>query len=219
LDNILNAMEAAEADCEVRAVIFSGGGRNFCAGADLAELLDGGRGAVRRVMNGFRAVCLKFETSPLPVVGMVHGAARAGGLEFLLCCDAVVASEDATIGDGHALRDLLPGGGGSVRLPRTIGHQRAKWLMLSGRSLTAAQALDWGILNAVAPSADLRQAAIDLARQISVAHRDTIGRAKALLTASHELPFEAALENEIVTLEAHYGTAAVQAGLKRFLGR
>jgi enoyl-CoA hydratase/carnithine racemase len=219
LGDILEAMEAAEADPQVRAIIFSGAGQNFCAGADLAELLDGGPSAVRRVMNGFRAVCLKFERSPLPVVGMVQGAVRAGGLEFLLCCDAVVASEDATIGDGHALRDLLPGGGGSVRLPRTIGHQRAKWLMLSGSSISAAQARDWGILHAVAPKLKLREAAIDLAHQISVSHRDTIGRAKALLMAAHDLPLEEGLENEIVTLETHFVTPAVQTGLRRFLRR
>jgi enoyl-CoA hydratase/carnithine racemase len=219
LDDILGAMEAAEADPEARAVIFSGAGRNFCAGADLAELLDGGPTAVRRIMNGFRAVCAKFETSCLPVVGMAHGAVRAGGLELLLSCDAAVAAEDATIGDGHALRDLLPGGGGSVRLPRTVGHQRAKWLMLSGSSLSAAQARDWGILHAIAPMVGLRQAAIELAREVSIAHGDTIGRAKALLTAAHALPFEDALENEIVTLEEHFTTKAVQAGLTRFLRR
>lgn len=219
LGDIVDAMDAAEADSEVRAVIFSGAGRNFCAGADLTELLEGGAKAVRRLLNNFREVCLKFERSPLPVIGMVHGAARAGGLELILCCDATVAADNATIGDAHSLRELLPGGGGSVRLPRTIGHQRAKWMILSGTSIGAAQALDWGILQAMVPLGELQRSAIDLANQMSVAKPETIARAKSLLFKSDELPFLDALENEIVTLEEHSLTKVMQDGLMGFVKR
>jgi enoyl-CoA hydratase/carnithine racemase len=219
LDDVLASLDAAEAEPGVRAVIFAGEGRNFCAGADLAELLDGGQVAVRRLLDRFREVCRRFEVSPLPIVGMAQGAVRAGGLELLLCCDAAIAAADATIGDAHALRELLPGGGSSVRLPRTIGHQRAKWMILSGQSISAGQACDWGILHAAVPTAQLRQAAIDLAKALSVAHRDTVGRAKSLLVASHALSIDAALENEIATLEAHSGSEAMRTGLAQFVGR
>lgn len=219
LGDVIAAMDAAEAAPDVRAIIFSGAGRNFCAGADLAELLEGGKTAVRRLLDHFREVCRRFELSPLPVIGMAHGAVRAGGLELLLCCDAVIAADDATIGDAHALRELLPGGGSSVRLPRVIGHQRAKWMILSGGTISAAQAMDWGILHAVAPAQALRDNAIQLAHELSVAHRQTIQRAKSLFVAAHALPMAQALENEITTLEAHSATQAMQGGLARFIGR
>ncbi|MNX31154.1 2,3-dehydroadipyl-CoA hydratase [compost metagenome] len=218
LNDVIASLDAAEAARDVRAIIFSGAGRNFCAGADLVELLEGGKAAVRRLLDNFREVCRRFETSPLPVVGMAHGAVRAGGLELLLCCDSVIAGDDATIGDAHALRELLPGGGSSVRLPRVIGHQRAKWMILSGGTISATQARDWGILHAVAPAHALRERAIHLAGEISVAHRQTIQRAKSLFVAAHALPIAEALENEITTLEAHSATQAMQGGLAQFVG-
>lgn len=217
LADILGAMDAAEAQPDVHAVVLSGAGHHFCAGADLAELLEGGAVAFRRLLDNFRDVCLKFERSPLPVVAMVHGAARAGGLELMLCCDAVVAADSATIGDAHALRNLLPGGGNSVRLPRTIGHQRAKWMILSGAAITAAQGAEWGIVTRVTTQENLRQAAIELAGEVSVAHRDTIERAKSLLFHADALGFEAALENEIVTLEQHAASDALQRSLNQFV--
>jgi len=218
LGDVIAALDAAEASADVRAVIFCGSGRNFCAGADLVELLEGGKTAVRRLLDKFREVCRRFESSPLPVIGMAHGAVRAGGLELLLCCDAVIAADDATIGDAHVLRELLPGGGSSVRLPRVIGHQRAKWMILSGGTISAKQAMDWGILHAVAPVHALRQSAIYLADEMTVAHRQTIQRAKSLLVAAHTLPMAQALENEIKTLEAHSATQAMQGGLAQFVG-
>jgi len=219
LDEVLAAIEAAESAPDVKAIIFSGAGRNFCAGADLGELLEGGRTAVRTLLDRFREVCRRFETSRLPVVGMAHGAVRAGGLELLLCCDAVIASKDATIGDAHALRELLPGGGSSVRLPRTIGVQRAKWMILSGQSITATQAVDWGILHSVVSAEDLTHSALALAQEMSVAHMDTLARAKSLLVASYTLGKADALENEIRTLELHAGTPVMQTGLAQFVGR
>jgi len=117
------------------------------------------------------------------------------------------------------LRELLPGGGSSVRLPRTIGVQRAKWMILSGQSITATQAVDWGILHSVVPAEDLTRSALALAQEMSVAHRDTLARAKSLLVASYTLSKADALENEIRTLELHAGTPAMQTGLAQFVGR
>ncbi|WP_417210355.1 enoyl-CoA hydratase/isomerase family protein [Antarctobacter sp.] len=215
--DILAAMDAAEHTQDVRAVVLSGDGRNFCAGADLAELLDGGAPAFRRLLNAFRDVCTRFESSPLPVIAMIHGAARAGGLELMLCCDAVVAEQGATIGDAHMLRNLLPGGGNSVRLPRTIGHQRAKWMILSGQSITAAEAQAWGIVTVCAPQGALRAETLRIVADLTVGHRETIAKAKSLLIAADVLGFEEALENEIVHLEQHASSPVLKESLSGFL--
>jgi enoyl-CoA hydratase/carnithine racemase len=217
LTDIVEALDIAERTPGVTAVVFSGEGRHFCAGADLSEFLADGATAFRRLLNAFRYVCTRFETSPLPIIAKVQGAARAGGLELMLCCDAVVADEHATIGDAHMLRNLLPGGGNSVRLPRTIGHQRAKWMILSGQSLSAMQAKDWGIVTVCAPSSMLEAETLRVTDELSVGHRDTIARAKSLLVATDTLGFEDALENEIVHLEQHSTSAALRESLTGFL--
>lgn len=217
LNDILEALEAAERDSNVKAVILCGEGKHFCAGADLRELADGGTSAVRRLLDLFREVCLRFECSALAVVGMAHGVVRAGGLELLLACDAVVASEDATFGDAHVLRELLPGGGSSVRLPRTVGHQRAKWLILSGATISAEEARDWGIVYQTIPAERSKNAAVTLARSISAGDRKTVGRLKSLIYCSHTIGFDAALENEISMLEKHSTDSAMWESLKRFV--
>ena len=217
LTAVLEAMDAAEAALGVRAVILSGEGRHFCAGADLAELLEGGAPGIRRLLDLFRAVCLRFESSPLAVVAMVQGAARAGGLELILACDAAVAEEGATIGDAHVLRDLLPGGGSSVRLPPVIGRQRARWMILSGAAIGAAQARDWGLVTETAPAAGLEDAARALALSLSCADRATMARVKALVGGAGDPGFSAALESEIAALERHSAAPAMQEGLRRFV--
>ncbi|UPK34477.1 enoyl-CoA hydratase/isomerase family protein [Bradyrhizobium sp. 186] len=217
LTDILEALEAAERDPNVKAVILRGEGKHFCAGADLRELVDGGPRAIRRLLDLFREVCLRLERSALAVVGMAHGAVRAGGLELLLACDVVVALEDATFGDAHVLRELLPGGGSSVRLPRTVGHQRAKWLILSGATISAEEARDWGILHRTVPTERLKQAAVTLARSISVGDRKTVGRLKSLIYYSNTIGFDTALENEISMLEKHSTDSAMWESLKGFV--
>lgn len=217
LTDIIDALDAAEAAAGVRAVVFSGEGRHFCAGADLAEFLEGGANAFRRLLNAFRDVCTRFEASPLPIIAMVQGAARAGGLELMLCCDAVVAAEEATIGDAHILRNLLPGGGNSVRLPRTIGHQRAKWMILSGQAIPATQARDWGMITACVPSSKLQAETMRVVAEMTVGHRETVARAKSLMVAAGTLDFEAALENEIVQLEEHSASSVLRNSLAGFL--
>lgn len=217
LTDILEALDAAEKSPGVSAVVFAGEGRHFCAGADLSEFLAEGASAFRRLLNAFREVCTRFETSPLPIIAMVQGAARAGGLELMLCCDAVVAEEGATIGDAHMLRNLLPGGGNSVRLPRTIGHQRAKWMILSGQSIPAAQAQDWGIVTRCAAPGTLREETLSVVADLTVGHRETIARAKSLLVAADALGFDEALENEIVQLEQHSSSTVLTESLSRFL--
>lgn len=216
---ILDSMARAEACPEVKAVILKGSGKNFCAGADLAELISERSKSVRNLLDKFRAVTDSFEKSPLVVVAAVHGAARAGGLEFILACDGVVASQDATIGDAHILRELLPAGGSSVRLTSIVGHQKAKWLILSGQSLTSQEGMDWGLVNKVVPENQLDNAAMQLANELSVGSRNTIRLAKRLMTDVKVLPYQHALENEIRVLESHSETEAFENGISRFLKR
>ncbi|CAN7679836.1 enoyl-CoA hydratase/isomerase family protein [Neorhizobium sp. LjRoot104] len=219
LELILDALERAEATPGVEAIILHGSGQHFCAGADLNELLGNGPGGVRKLLDLFRQVTIRIEQSHLVVAAAVHGAARAGGIEISLACDIVIAAKSATFGDAHLSKGLLPGGGSTVRLPRAIGWQRAKWLILSAESIDAQTARDWGLAFDVVDDADLLAAAER--HLLAMTHGDTesMRRAKMLLSMVDEQNFSDGLEAEIATLEEHWKSESFQSGVGAFLSR
>jgi enoyl-CoA hydratase/carnithine racemase len=219
VEALISTLDMAEADAGLRAIVIRGAGANFCGGADLAELLRGGPRGIRPLMERLRTLLLRLEHSRLAVIAAVHGAARAGGLELVLACDAVVASESATFGDAHLANALLPAGGETARLPRAIGWQRAKWMILSAAPISAATALDWGLLAEVSIDTQLASTAERIALGLVRAEADTFARAKQLLAEAPRLGFDALLEAEISALETHADTPAFQRGLAAFLGR
>lgn len=219
LQAILRAFDIAERSEDTRSIVLHGAGQHFCAGADLSELISDGASSLRKLLHLFREVTRRFEASPLAVVAAVHGAARAGGLEIALACDAVVADENASFGDAHLLRELLPGGGASVRLPRAVGYQRAKWLILSGKSIDAETARQWGVVNSLASSHQLLEMARVTASEFAVGNRATFELAKALIHQSSGLDREGALENEISILEEHIKSESAIRNIKDFINR
>ena len=151
LDRVCDEVERNPA---VRAMTLTAAGRAFCAGADLKAVRELSPDPVKwnAFMHLWHRVFNRLEALPVPVVAGVHGFALAGGLELALVVDLVVADESARLGDQHANFGLVAGGGGSQRLPRLIGARRAKELMLLGGWLSAAQSLEWGLVNRVAPA-------------------------------------------------------------------
>lgn len=148
---------AVEADAAIRAVVVRGGGRAFCAGADLDYV--GSIVGDARVFAAFLADWHRtfdaIAECTRPTIAAVHGLALAGGFELTLACDFVVMAGDAQMGDQHANFGLVAGGGATQRLPRLIGERQAKWLLLSGERVDAARALQLGLANAVVPPDEL----------------------------------------------------------------
>lgn len=216
---LVEAIDRAEQEPAARAIVMIGEGRHFCAGADLKELSSDPPRSVRELLNAFREVTSRLESSPLITVGAAHGAARAGGLEILLACDAVVAAENASFGDAHLANGLLPGGGSSVRLPRTVGHARARWMILSAAAIYAPVALEWGLCMAVVPNDQLLDQSIKLAEGMAVGHPHAVARAKQMLKDASELPLSDALEAEIVSLEEFSTSDVFREGVAAFLTR
>ena len=130
------------------------------------------------------------------VIGAINGLAITGGLEIALACDVLIASSSARFADTHALVGLLPGWGGSVRLVRRVGLLRAKEMALTGRVLTAADALAWGLVNQVVPPDQLLAAAEAMAQQMLAAVPGTLKDYKRLLDEVAALPMDAALRHE-----------------------
>jgi enoyl-CoA hydratase len=217
------AMDAAQADPGVRALVVTGTGRAFCAGADL-KFLGGKVGpegieALAGFLQQILPVFNRLEALPMPVIAAVNGLALAGGLEIVLCCDLVIAAESAKIGDAHANFGLLPGGGGSVRLPRKIGPTRAKYLLYTGDFVPAADLVAAGLVNQVVPDDKLVQAVEAVIQRIVVKSPLGLRRMKQLVDDGLNQPNETALRFEILAGEAHAKSHDMSEGLAAFNGK
>ncbi|BBK41674.1 enoyl-CoA hydratase [Allostella vacuolata] len=151
------AVATADADPALRAVVITGSGRAFSAGGDLEGYLTLYRDPdrFRGFLEDFFQLLDAIERSRLVYVAAINGFCVAGGLELMLACDLAIAAREAKIGDGHLNFGQLPGAGGSQRLPRAIGVQRAKHLMLTGRLIDGLEAERIGLVAEAVPLADL----------------------------------------------------------------
>lgn len=161
-----DALTEAMGDPATEAVVISGNGPSFCAGADLRHLLELARNGedplafLRLVSECFT----RIETAPKPVIAAVHGHVVAGGLELALVCDSVIARAGTVIGDGHLRNGLLPGAGSSVRLARKVGEPLARHLMLTAELLPAERFMPSGFVHRVCDEQDFEPAVTELAR-------------------------------------------------------
>ena len=145
-----DAARAAASDDSVRAIVVTGAGEKvFCAGADLKERQGLSRDDVRAVVRFYRSEFGALDRSPKPVVAALNGLALGGGLELALMCDLRIAAPHAQLGLPETSLAIIPGAGGTQKLPRIVGEARAKELILLGRRLTADEALSWGLVNRV----------------------------------------------------------------------
>ena len=173
-----------------RAIVVTGAGRAFCAGGDIRAMQDfaGGEESFEpffdellRVVN--EAVLLIRE-SPVPFIAAVNGVASGGGCNLALACDIVIAAESARFNQAFIKIGLSPDCGGTFILPRLVGWKRAAELMFTGDMLTAQDALEMGMINAVTPDAELMSRAMSMADRLAASPTAAIGQIKKLLEAS-----------------------------------
>jgi len=184
------AIEAFAHDPRLRVLIITGAGdRSFCAGSDL-KAKAAGELDVTEEMNrwGYAGIVRHFVDKP--VIAAVNGFALGGGTEIALSCDLIVASEHATFGLPEARHGLLGGAGGLLRLPRQIPLKVAMNCILTGESLSAAEALRWGLVNKVVPHAQLLTAATDMAMKICEASPVSISASKEVVYRGLDLSLD-----------------------------
>ena len=175
-EEIAAAAAEVSQDAAVRAVILYGGERVFAAGADIKEMEQLGYPQMAERSARLQAAFSAVADIPKPVVAAVTGYALGGGLELALCADFRVLGESAKVGQPEILLGIIPGAGGTQRLPRLIGPARAKDLIFTGRQVPAAEALAIGLADAVVPDEEVYQAARDMVGQVR--HRARAGAAR-----------------------------------------
>jgi enoyl-CoA hydratase len=209
------AIELAEELPAVRALVISAVGRVFCAGADL-KFLQSSPEHRAAFLRSVGELFSRLEACARPVVAAVNGLALAGGLELVLSCDLVYASESARFGDAHSNYGLIPGGGGSVRLPRRIGLNHAKYLMFTGETVPASSPVLSGLVNCIVPDGELDAAVEQLVQKLAAKSPLGLQRMKQLLNDAMEQSVATGLRLELAASDAHAMSADMQEGLAAF---
>jgi enoyl-CoA hydratase len=202
---VVSAMEEVEADPDYRVVVLTGAGKHFCGGADLRDFAERARerassGAERQGGGDFvtpqRDLFSALEESCVPVIAAINGAAMGGGCEIALACDVRVISDTASIGLPEIRFGALPAGGGTQRLPRLVGPGVAKEMIFSGLPWTAEEAFRVGLVNRVAPAADLIKECEKIAAVYVERAAYALKTAKQLVNRGVELPLKDAIALE-----------------------
>jgi enoyl-CoA hydratase/carnithine racemase len=204
-------------DEQVRAVVLYGGEKVFAAGADIKEMADASYSATatrsRRLQDALSAVARIGK----PVVAAITGYALGGGLELALCADFRVAGENSKVGQPEILLGLIPGAGGTQRLPRLVGPARAKDIVFTGRFVGAAEALAIGLVDKVVPDADVYAAARDLVARYANGPAVALRAAKQAIDHGLDADLHTGLEIERLHFAGLFATEDAGTGMRSFV--
>ena len=212
---IVEAFEQFGSDSDVRVIILAGAGeKSFIAGADLAEFAASGELDLAEMRNEWHMTEVAA-TCPTPIIAMIDGFCLGGGMELAMACDLRVASERARFGQPEINLGILPGAGGTQRLPRLVGEGRALELMLTGRMIDAAEAERYGIINFVWPVDELEARTTELAEQIASKAAFATERIKHATRSG--MPLEEGLQKEQELFVECFNSSDGKEGVAAFL--
>ncbi len=226
LQAISERLLQADRDPDVRCVVLTGAGRAFCAGLDLAAQMAGPKGSLGGLGNVSGGVG-EFELRDAPPVVLhnldtpticaLNGGAAGYGLDLALGCDIRIAADTAKLNPGFAKRGILPESGGTWLLPRIVGYARAAEIAFTGRTLTAAESLELGLVNRVVPAAELPTAAGELAREIADNAPLAVRAIKRMMRAAETETFEQNVHHVFLQLLPLLRTDDFGEGVRAFM--
>ncbi len=221
LEGLTAALDQFESDAAVRVLLLRANGKQFCTGADLDEVLEArkSKATVEAFISRGHAVLRRLELTAKPVIVAVQGLALAGGIEIAMSGDVLFLAESGRMGDQHAQFGLIPGFGGTQRLPRLVGRRRALELMYSARWLDAAEALDWGLANYVVADDKLWAEAMAYAQKLATRNPEGLAMMKSLTLAGLDEDLAAGLGREETEAAAALMTENTEEGLNAFQER
>jgi acyl-CoA synthetase (AMP-forming)/AMP-acid ligase II/enoyl-CoA hydratase/carnithine racemase len=220
IDALESALDQLDEHADLRALIITGAGRGFCAGGDLIEFeqaLNRGKDSLLGMLARNQDIIQRIEDLPMPVIAAVNGAAVAGGLELLLCCDIIIAAQGAKIGDGHARYAIIPAAGASVRLHERLSPSHAAQLLYTAALVDAETLRDWGLVNEVVPKDQLLHRAETIARDIAKCSPEVVRRVKRLVApAAQGTARKDRMAAEITAFSRHIDDRNLTQGLQAF---
>ena len=216
VNEVRAALNALAVNTDVGVLIITGGGETaFVSGADINDIRARGREEALAGINS--SLFAEIERFPRPTIAAINGYALGGGCELALACDIRIASDTAKFGQPELGLGIIPGAGATQRLPRVIGMGRAKHLILTGETIDAKQALEWGFVTAVTPAGQLQIRARELAKKILRQGPLAARLAKLALNASARVDMDSGLLIETLAQAICYGSDDKLEGTTAFL--
>jgi enoyl-CoA hydratase len=218
LDDIASALKVVAMDETARVLLVTGAGEKaFVAGADIAEMKDATIEEGRAFSEQGMQVMHALEALPVPVIALVNGYALGGGCELALACDWILAAENAVFGQPEVNLGILPGFGGTQRLPRRIGSARALELLTTARQVKAAEALAMGLANHIFSASELKAKGLEMARVIAAKGPVAVRLAKEAVKRGGNLDLFTACALESDLFARAFGSADRKEGMAAFL--
>ena len=211
------AVDSIQYDESVRAAVLWGGERVFAAGADIKEMSVRDAVTMYRYIGRFQDVYTRLERLPMVTIAAVNGYALGGGCELTLACDIRICAEDARFGQPEILLGVIPGAGGTQRLPRIVGVGRAKELIYSGRMVEAEEALRIGLVSEVVPSDKVYERALKLAKRYAAGPTVALQAAKQVIQNGIDVDMTTGLLLERQAFAALFSTEDQQIGMDTFV--
>lgn len=219
LETLHQSLAEIESKQDIRVLVLTGNGPAFSAGADLKSVLDDSKfnDSDNSFMEQVASAFERMRDVKKPSIAALNGITLAGGLEMAMCCDIIIGAEGAKIGDAHANFGIVPGGGGSAILPRLVPVNVAKYLLMTGRTMSAEQLLGYGLLQEVHPPGQLKQAAQDLAEEIAKKSPIGLNRMIEVADLTYDESLKDALLHERLMAEHHCRSLDMKEGLLAFV--
>lgn len=215
MGELREALAKIDRDDRIRAVVLTGNQQAFAAGADIKEMAD--KGAVEMLSADLLSSWEQIRKTKKPLIAAISGYALGGGFELVMLCDMVIASETARVGQPEIKIGTMPGAGGTQLLTRAVGKVKAMEMILTGRTLTAQEALTAGLVNKVVPAEMYLQEAVSLAREIAAMSPVAVQLAKEAINRAFETHLDEGLAFERKNFYLTFGSEDQKEGMKAFI--
>jgi len=213
--DVLDALQAFDQDAGIGAIVIKGSERAFAAGADIAEMSD--KGYVDMHSMDIFAAWDQVRYIKKPIIAAVSGFALGGGCELALLSDMIIATEDAKFGQPEIKLGILPGIGGTQRLPRAVGKALAMDMILTGRMIDAEEAKSAGLVSRIVPASELLGVALDMAETIASYNAPAVALAKDAVNRAYEMSLNEGVRHERHLFQSTFATEGQKEGMKAFL--
>ena len=202
-------------DDAIRCIVLTGNDKSFAAGADIKEMA--GAGTIEMLARGTHKLWRTIAACPKPVIAAVNGFALGGGCELAMTCDIIVAGESAKFGQPEVKIGIIPGGGGTQRLPRAVGKYKAMRYVLTGDLFSAKEAFDMDLVSELVPDAEVEKRAVEMAKQIAALSPLAIQQAKEAVLRGMDAALDTGLALETKAIQILFSSQDQKEGMAAFI--